>query len=270
MEAVDKKLIDGNRFRFVLSTGRTGTTQFREFLKKTHRHLEIAFEPEPSRLAYLLWNAEQSGLMFRNTALNLLLNSKLKQLGKTDKNRTIIEFDSYLSPLICNLFQSVENIHIVHMIRHPYTWIQSIGNFKAASWRKYAVDVVPFTETIAPEKSGQWRELNKYEKLAWTWRYVNEQIVLQKPSCNNYQLVKFEDFIADDPDVRIKAINHMLRVIDPAFDNSEFDIDVSDKLNKSHNNRIPGWESWPIVILNSVNEICGRQMLEFDYEIYRP
>ncbi len=268
MKQREKRRIDGHRLRFVLSTGRTGTTQFREFLKRTHTHLGIAFEPEPSRLAYLLWNAERSGLMFKYTARKMILNSKFGLLNAAAPDTTIVEFDSYLSPLVCEFLDQVDNLHIVHMIRHPYTWIQSMGNFKAASWRRYAVDFVPFTDIVHPDSRQQWRGLSKYEKLAWSWRYVNEQILLQEFVCKRYMLVKFEDFTSPDNEIRKTAIDDMLGIVDPDYTGSTFDIDVNDRLNKSFVKNIPQWKQWPENILESVRDICGPLMNKFGYETH--
>ena len=270
MKLADTRSLNGNRLRFVLSTGRTGTTQFREFLKKTRKELAIRFEPPPSRLCYLLWNAERAGFMSRDTALKMILKSKYRMLDRVDDNATVVEFDSYLSPLICEMLDFCESPRVVHMVRHPYTWIQSMGNFKAASWRKYVVDYTPFTDIIHPEISGQWRHLDRYEKLAWSWRYVNEQILLKKDAWTEYRLTRFEDFVSENTGLRIKSISEMLEILDPAYHGEKLDIDVDDKLNKSDRGAIPAWKHWPQGILNSVNRICEDLMGRFGYEMHHP
>lgn len=261
-------LIDGERLRFVLSTGRTGTTQLREFLRKNQAHLGIAFEPPPSRPAYILWNAECAGYPFRGMALKLLLRSKHKMLAMN--SGCTVEFDSYLSPLICVMLDHVDKAHVVHMVRHPYTWIESIGNFKAASWRKHVVGHAPFTEIIHPHIRDQWRSLDRHEQLAWSWRHVNEQIIQRRGQCRQYVRVKFEDFVCDSAGTRKTTINSMLEILDPEHANPDYDIDVHEKLNRSETRHIEPWQNWPERLLHSVNRICEPLMNEFGYDIHRP
>ena len=261
--------IDGIRLRFVLSTGRTGTTQLREFLKKSRPELGIEFEPHPSRLAYLIWNAERAGYLPDGLAYKLIYNSKQHLLKKHTADKTVIEFDSYLSPLACQLLPHVHQAHVIHMVRHPYTWITSIGNFKAASWRKYAVDIVPFTETVHPKVAGKWRELGKLEKLAWSWRYVNECILEQKNNMKKYELIKFEDFVSIDQESRTHSISKMLQIIDPDYDGEILDINASDKINKSKDRHVEDWENWPADTIDSVNNICGDLIQTLGYEIQK-
>ncbi len=262
--------IDGERLRLILSTGRTGTTQFREFLKSARPHLHIAFEPEPSRILYLLANAEASGFLPEGAAARLALTARHKLLDHVSPARTIIEFDSYLSPLICRILPMFESSRIIHMVRHPYTWISSMANFKAASWRKHAVDFVPFTEIKHPAVMHRWRQLNKIEKLAWSWRYVNEQVLAQEDTASAYRLIRFEDFTSTDEDLRRQTINQMLSVIDPEYNDESLDYNVTDKLNKSDKKRIPEWKEWDEKTRLSVNETCDELMRVFAYPAETP
>jgi hypothetical protein len=142
-----------------------------------------------------------------------------------------------------------------------------MGNFKAASWRKYAVDIVPFTYIIHPEAKRDWRQLDKIQKLAWSWRLVNEKILGQKNQCKQYGLFKFEDFTSSDPEVRIKTISSILDMINTSSVNHVNDIDINVKINKSDSENIAGWQNWSLETRKSVNDICRRLMETFTYDI---
>jgi len=257
---------DGTGLRFVLSPGRTGTTLLREYLKKYYQRLTIWFEPPPSRELYLLWNAEQAGFVPKSTSVRLLKRIKLSSLKKESKE-IIVEFDSYLSPLVCELLPYVRSPIVIHLIRHPYDWIQSMGNFRAASWRKYAVDIVPFTYIVHPAVKNIWRKLDKIQKLAWFWRLVNERILQQKLHCEHYGLFKFEDLVSHDRYKRMNSLKGILSLINPDCQLSVPDIDINNKVNKSEDDYFPEWQKWPIESIRNVNDICEELVALFDYKI---
>lgn len=262
-----KYIIDGHRFRLFLSTGRTGTTQIREYLKKYYPELTIWFEPPPSRELYLLWNAEQYGLLPRSTALRILKRTKSFNYNK-NLNGIIVEFDSYLSPLVCDFIQFIQAPVILHLVRHPYTWIQSIANFKAASWRKYAVDILPFTSIIHPQARKSWRHLNKIQKLAWSWRLVNEKISNLQNDKNNYKLFRFEDYVSTNTDIRTSTLRDVLSMIFLDKVNCINDINIDTRMNKSETSYVARWQDWPDRTINEVNNICEFLMRKYGYEIY--
>ncbi len=256
---------DSTHVKYILSTGRTGTTQLREYLKKNYPGLRIWFEPPPSRQLYLLWNAEQAGFIKQKSSLKLLNKYKSWQLKKhTGEN--IIEFDSYLSPLVCDYIEAEALPVIAHFIRHPYTWIQSIGNFKAASWRRHAVDILPFTYVVHPAARAEWPHMDKILKLAWSWRFINERILATQSPNSTYRLFKFEDFVSENTDLRLNTLRNIISFLHQHEITNVQDIDVSMKLNKSNADSISNWQEWPVNTLNKVNEICGDLMRRFDYE----
>lgn len=260
----NQKLLKDKQTRYVLSTGRTGTTLLREFLKKRNPNLKIAFEPSPSRVAFLLWNAGMRSIIPKNLGRNLIYRKRQNEISKFNSKQVRIEFDSYLSPLITEMLDYSDSPVIIHMVRHPYSWIRSIENFKAAHWRRYIIDYLPFAKIRHPDVNSIWNDLNTIEKSAWRWVYYNEKLLECKKSGKNYICIKYEDFISADSKIRNKTVNQILHMLDPEHD-SEFEIEWNEKMNKSHKGDIEHWENWPDETLNEVRKICGNLMNIFDY-----
>jgi len=259
------QILKDRQTRFVLSTGRTGTNLLCEFLKKRNPELIIAFEPSPSRYAFMLWNAGRKGLIPEDCGRNLMYKKMEKELARLKEDQVRIEFDNYLSPLVVEMLDYSVSPIVIHMVRHPYSWIKSIENFKAAHWRRYVINYLPFTKLIHPKASVFWNSLNSIEKSAWRWVYYNEKLLECKRLGQNYLCVKYEDFISSDSKIRNDTVNKMLHMLDPEHD-SEIDIKWDEKINKSNPGQIDHWQNWPVKTLNNVRNICGNVMKIFGYQ----
>lgn len=261
----DLRLLDDKQTRYVFSTGRTGTTLLREFIKKRNPEFKIAFEPSPSRQAFILWSAGMRGLMQEDIGRNLIYKWRRKELLQRNEGQIRIEFDSYLSPLVAEMLDYSISPIIVHMVRHPYSWIRSAENFKAAHWRRFIIDYLPFAKLIPPKASTSWSGLNTIERSAWRWVYYNEKLLECEKAGQNYLCVKYEDFISSDSKIRNETVNKILHMLDPQHD-TELDIEWSEKMNESSHGKIDHWQDWPTQTLSNVREICGDLMDNFGYQ----
>jgi len=261
----DLRLLDDKQTRYVFSTGRTGTTLLREFIKKRNPEFKIAFEPSPSRQAFILWSAGMRGLMQEDIGRNLIYKWRRKELLQRNEGQIRIEFDSYLSPLVAEMLDYSISPIIVHMVRHPYSWIRSAENFKAAHWRRFIIDYLPFAKLIPPKASTSWSGLNTIERSAWRWVYYNEKLLECEKAGQNYLCVKYEDFISSDSKIRNETVNKILHMLDPQHD-TELDIEWSERMNESSHGKIDHWQDWPTQTLSNVREICGDLMDNFGYQ----
>ncbi len=259
------QLLNDKQTRYIFSTGRTGTTQLREFIKKRNPDIEIAFEPEPSRQAFLLWSAGMRGVLPADSGRKMIYRKRLKEMAVRDVDRTRVEFDSYLSPLVAEMLDYSASPIIIHMVRHPYSWIRSIENFKAAHWRRFIIDYLPFAKLVHPKARSFWSSLSTIERSAWRWVYYNEKLLECSKSGQNYMCVKYEDFISADASIRNDTVNKMLFMLDPHHD-TELDIEWHERMNKSGQGEVEHWRHWPESTLNSVRKICGNLMEEFGYQ----
>ena len=261
----DLRLLDDKQTRYIFSTGRTGTTLLREFIRKRNPELEIAFEPGPSRQAFILWSAGIRGLMLENAGRNIIYKRRKEEQLQRNTGQIRIEFDSYLSPLVAEMLDYSISPIIVHMVRHPYSWIRSAENFKAAHWRRFIIDYLPFAKLVPPKARASWSSLNAIEKSAWRWVYYNEKLLECEKSGQNYICVKYEDFISSDSEIRNDTVNKILYMLDPQYD-AELEIEWSEKMNESSKGRIDHWQDWPANTLSNVREICGNLMDSFGYQ----
>lgn len=259
------KRIDGERLRFVLSAGRTGTTFLREFLKARGGALDVAFEPPTSRRCWVLWNAEQAGLAPRGLASRIVIRRRRADALGVAPGRVRLEINSFMSPFVGDLCEHTDALGLVHMVRHPFTWIPSMGNFKAAYWRRHVIDHVPFTHQVHPLARAEWRRLHEVVRLAWRWRLANEGLGVAETASAIYLRVRYEDFVSRDEAVRDDTLAAMLSVVDPAFDGRAPQPDRRERLNARPAGEVPDWRDWDAGLAAEVREICAPLMARYGY-----
>jgi len=254
----------GQRFTCVLSAGRAGTTSLREHLRARCPAATLRFEPPPSRQLFVLWNVERAGWLPAGTAARLL---PLAARGPVSGARVRVDFHSYLCPLLCASPHLLAAAHLVHVVRDPYDWITSIGNFKAASWRRHVVGRLPFTSPVHPLARDGWRRLGRIERLAWMWRLVNESILALREAGASYRRVRFEDLVSPDPTRRAEQLGRILHVIDPGLAAPGEGLAAGARLNSSGAGSVPGPGQWEAQTLHRVTGVCAGLMQRFGYPL---
>jgi hypothetical protein len=257
--------INGDKFRFVLSSGRVGTTSLREYLKANVSNLDVAFEPKSSRRAFMLWNLEQFLKFGHDLSESYVMKQRNKNFHRIQQGHTRIEINPFLTPFCKVVSENVSNMHVVHIVRHPYTWINSIMNFRALGWHKYFIDLVPFTRIRHPLVKNNWSNLTEAERFAWGWRLHNEQI---RDSMNNYaeyKLIKYEDLSLGDKETKIKSLAEVMKVLVPDYDVSNINIQKLGRLNTSSPSKHSVLDDLTVKACDNINEICAPLMDEFFY-----
>jgi len=252
--------------RLVLSTGRTGSTLLREHLRRLALPLEIAFEPPPSRSAYLLRNAAAAGALPRALAHRHFLRAMRSAWAATPPGRLRIEMHAYLAPMVTELAAQYEPLRIAHLVRHPLTWIPSIANFKAAGWRRSLVDLVPYARQVHPAARRRWPRLEESERNAWRWRYTNECILALAEQAQAYALVRCEDLLSGDDELAGLALGHVLAPLLEPLTPPGGALPRERRLNASHGGGTPPWQRWPRSLRASVLAICAPVMPLLGYE----
>jgi len=257
--------IDGTCFRFVLSSGRVGTTSLREYLKENISDIDVAFEPKSSRPAFMLWNIENYLKYNNKLSEAYVIRQRKKDFLQIKSDCIRIEINPFLSPFCKKLSEDIENMHVVHIVRHPYTWINSIMSFRALGWRKHFIDLTPFTRLVHPLATTTWSSLSEAEKFAWRWRLHNEQILDPVDKYTKYRLIKYEDLSLGSTEIRTQKLTEVLEVLMP--ENSVVDININKlgKLNTSNSSTKPAFDGLPISIRKKIYEICAPLMETFDY-----
>jgi hypothetical protein len=127
----------------------------------------------------------------RITKLYQLSRKKLfRKLG----NRLYIESSNFMFGCIPALNEVYEEIRIIHIVRHPVSYVKShLGHGFWRGHKKLFARFVPYwLEKLEVEQPG-----NPIQLLAARWNLVNKQIQRYSTS-NTYMLVRFEDLFSND------------------------------------------------------------------------
>lgn len=252
--------LPGHDIRFILSAGRTGTVFLTHRLGERFEHLLCVHEPSPSRAELVLANF-RNRFGFGETLLRSLFTSaRRRRLDSLEYGEQYLEINPLLCPL-ADMLHQVEPLRIVHLVREPASWAQSIVNFKARGWRRGIIDYVPFTKPYPWPRPAGWNGMTEFEKALWRWRFCNESILQLRPSCDRYVHLRYEDLFSRDEEAQRHAVGRLLRALGlPDDDDLEW-LRPEERLNASERKDVS-----PITLPSDrVESICGDLMTEFGY-----
>lgn len=178
---------------FILSTGRTGTQFFEEYVNGTSSTTFCKHEPKPSRRFKFLSNLYLNGKAGTRFIKQTYLRSR-KGLFRKHQGKAYIESSNFLFGCIPALNELYPEIKIIHIVRHPVEYVKSHLNH--GFWRghkKLFAKHVPYWI----EKLELSNPSDPIELLTARWNYVNRQIQSYADS-NAYLLVRFEDLFSGD------------------------------------------------------------------------
>jgi len=257
--------LDGEKIRFILSAGRTGTVFLASGLQELYPRHNVVHEPRTSRRMFMAYNAEQTGLLPAGTALRIFLKDRRRVLAALPEQSVRIELNPFLHPLAPCLHEAVVPLRIVHIVRDAKDWIQSLINFGAAGWRRHLIERTPFARTIHPAARPQWRNLDTVSRFAWRWRLANEQILSAADNAEYYGLVRYEDLFATEREHARDAVESLIEVLPPQEVAAVGDLPWTARANRSHADKLGGWQSWPETTKERVDDICGDLLRKFGY-----
>lgn len=217
-----------HKLGFVLSTGRTGTVFLTKTLTELFPDILTVHEPGMSRYQYLLGNFCKQW-----PRVTPLLNSwywsgrRSIHGDSADDKQGYIEINPFLCSFVGVLTELDQPLRIVHIVRHPYSWIPSMLRFKAKGWRRNIINHLPYNH---PPVAMQGQ--NQVERLAWRWKAYNQAIASLQHSAASYTLVRFEDLFSGDSNVATTAFRKILTTIE-LNDIDPNRVDLSTKVNAS-------------------------------------
>jgi len=233
---------------FILSTGRTGTKFFENYINSTSKLAFCLHEPKPSWRFKYLSNMYLKGFISKNIICEVYKKSR-KNIFKRLNNKIFIESSNFAFGCIPALNTCIGSIKILHIIRRPETYIQSHLNHGFwKGYKKNAAKYFPFwIENIKKTN-------NPIEILCRRWIYVNNVIASYSKS-NPYLQVQFESIFSLNRTVWAKEINKI---------RDFFQIEIiADKTNISFLNRPANISNTSNkYILNEQDKIFIRNELE--------
>ncbi len=258
-------VLDGQKLRFILSAGRTGTVFLSKMLAGMYPQHSIVHEPPSSRRTFMLANAEAAGWIPEGTALRLFTTNRARVLDRLPEQSIRVEINPFLYPLATQMCQIVEQLHVIHLVRDPRSWIQSMANFGAASWRRHLIDYVPFARAIHPTVKREWHTLDTISQFAWRWRLANEQLLACSRNTAQYSLIRYEDLFSSDRSHASESILRLLSILPPQSGNESPVVPWETRVNPGRKGKVKPWQQWPRETLDRVMEICGPLQKELGY-----
>jgi hypothetical protein len=132
------------------------------------------------------------------------LRSKLQR--ELEQRRHVGPGETYLevNPMLCACLDLLPAhpgpLNVIHLTRHPVSWVQSIRKFRASGIRRHLIDHVPFANPYpAPRPSG-WLTMDRTKRALHRWTYCNQAIRDLANRCDSYTHIRYEDlFLHRDP-----------------------------------------------------------------------
>jgi hypothetical protein len=189
---------------FVLSTGRTGTQFFEDYINGTSETAYCRHEPRPSRRFKFLSNMYLNDRVSSTFVSRTYARSR-RRLFRQNPGKTYIESSNFMFGCIPALNERYEDIRVLHIVRHPLGYVKS--HLNKGFWRghkKLFAKYVPYWL----ENLGTERPKDPIEVLWARWNYVNRQIQSYADS-NPYLLVRFEDLFSGDLETSASLLNQI-------------------------------------------------------------
>lgn len=178
---------------FILSTGRTGTRFFEDYINNTSDRAICRHEPRPSRRFKFLSNLYLDKKIKGRRITRIYLFSR-RRLFRETGDRSYIESSNFMFGCIPALNKHFDQIRIIHIVRNPVTYVKSHLNY--GFWRghkRFFAKYVPYwLEKLEVEDRSDPVQL-----LAARWNVVNRQIRAYAHT-NPYLMVRFEELFSKD------------------------------------------------------------------------
>lgn len=195
---------------YVLSAGRTGTVFLETLIRRHFPDVTAEHEPSPSRYLMMLGNLRNDWGMFGGLTRSF---ARKHQNAHHDGPGKYIEINPFLCP-VSDLLETPERpLRIVHMVRAPGDWAQSMTTFKASTRYRHIIDYVPFAKPFPTPRPTGWSGLSPFEKSLHRWNWCNNRIAALACVAQSYTLVRSEDVFGTDVALRDSAVQRIFETL---------------------------------------------------------
>jgi len=167
------------------------------------------------------------------------------------------------------------NFRAIYLIRDARTWVQSVYNFgqkyNKKGFRKLVCHNWPRADELSdnPYKD-KWAEMDRFVRICWAWRYLNEFALNSIEKSPNIRLYKFEDiFTSTVEDSKIPDLLDYisgLQNIKMKCSRDEALLFLKNKINPSKKNGLSEYNNWTSRQKKFFEDICGPLMNKLDYK----
>jgi len=244
----------------ILSTGRTGTKFLEQYINNTFENGFCLHEPKPSRRFKFLSILRDNGIISSQLIADYY---QLKRKKYFEQHNNYIESNPFLFNCVNCLKLNFPNVKILHLVRHPKSYIKSHINHGFWSGRKRIVfKYLPYWD--------ETKFFNKIDRndpislLIARWYIINTTIIKNTRNIP-YLCLRFEDLFNDD----IYIANHSVNQVRNFF--GEDDLRVEENINwKGRCVNKSEKHLWKKYKFNHSHEkllqdICGKLISKFSY-----
>jgi len=244
----------------VLSAGRTGTVALAKRLSELFPSAVVLHEPPPARIELLIGNLRNDTGIGADLVRSLFLRTRRRRLDRLPAGGGYIEINPLLSPVVDLLPGLNIPFNVVHIVRQPSTWAQSITAFGASARYRALIDFVPFAKPYPHPRPPGWSGMAEAERALWRWRACNERILAVRPQCAGYTLVRYEDIFSGNPALRAQAFGQLMQLMPGNPASGAASIDPAERHNPAPNAKVAA--PAPEV----VRTVCGDLACQFGYD----
>lgn len=183
-------MIRDKKMCFILSTGRTGTLFFKDYINGTSELTMCVHEPRPSRRFIPLSNMYAQDKVSAKTICSLYAKARSRVFQEATPP-IYIESNNFVWACVKALNLKYKDISVLHLVRHPVEYI--ISHYNHGFWspkkrliRKY----IPYF--VADLPLPQEVKHDPFMILALRWQYINRYLETYAQT-NAYLCIKFED-----------------------------------------------------------------------------
>lgn len=191
-------------WRYVLSAGRTGTVFLEDLLSQYAEGITAEHEPTPTRYQMMLGNLRNDLGILDKATKAWVHRSRIKRATQIEGD--YVEINPFLCAVTDALPDPERQLRIVHIVRDPCDWAQSMTVFKASSKFRGVIDYVPFAKPFPSPRPTGWRQLNEFDKNLWRWVWCNERILALKDYSDHFVTIRYEELFHADTANRLSAV----------------------------------------------------------------
>ncbi len=226
---------------FVLSTGRVGTEFLSKFFDTCFEEITGFHQPFPLRRFRVESNRHVAGHVSREHLKKIFTHMRGELLAKV-QTPLYLEANNYLYGFTSALEELFERVVIFHVVRHPFSYLESQMNFTSYSGLKQIfMNYMPYWTPPRPEKCGvkdfSWKKMTLLEKYAWQWVSTNQYLDSLKNGKSSYHLIRFEDIFNE----KASGLRYMVQALGFDWETAEKCKFEWKKYNKSRRKVVTSW-----------------------------
>ncbi len=191
-------------WRYILSAGRTGTVFLEQLFAQYAPDVTACHEPAPTRYQMMMGNLRNDfGILDRPT--KAWVRRSRAQRAKAARG-AYIEINPFLCAVTDALPDPARALRVVHIVREPSDWAQSMTVFKASSRYRGVIDYIPFAKPFPAPRPEGWHRLSQFDRNLWRWVWCNTRILELQGACAHFITIRYEDLFDADHGTRRAAI----------------------------------------------------------------